>query len=91
MTPKTIAAVSALAFLATLPAGAQQATTPAPAAPAAAPPAAPLPYGMPISLDAARKAMAAAEEEATRNNWGVAIAVVDSGGYLVMMHRLDGT
>jgi uncharacterized protein GlcG (DUF336 family) len=35
--------------------------------------------------------MAAAEEEATRNNWGVAIAVVDSGGHLVMLHRLDGT
>ena len=42
-------------------------------------------------MDAARKAMAAAEEEATKNNWGVAIAIVDSGGHPVMMHRLDGT
>ncbi len=42
-------------------------------------------------MDAARKAMAAAEEEATENNWNVAIAIVDSGGHLVMMHRLDGT
>ena len=91
MTPKTLAAVSALALLAPLPAGAQQATTPTPAAPAAAPPAVPLPYGMPISLDAARKAMAAAEEEAAKNNWGVAIAIVDSGGHLVMLHRLEGT
>ncbi len=33
--------------------------------------------------------MAAAEAEATRNNWGVAIAIVDSGGNLVMLHRLD--
>lgn len=47
------------------------------------------PYGAPITIDAARKAMAAAEAEATRNNWGVAIAIVDSGGNLVMLHRLD--
>jgi uncharacterized protein GlcG (DUF336 family) len=37
----------------------------------------------------ARKAMAAAEAEAARNNWGVAIAIVDSGANLVMLHRLD--
>ena len=47
------------------------------------------PYGAPISIDAAKKAMAAAEAEATKNNWGVAIAIVDSGGNLVMLHRLD--
>ncbi len=47
------------------------------------------PYGAPISLEAAKKAMAAAEAEATKNNWGVAIAIVDSGGNLVMLHRLD--
>ena len=47
------------------------------------------PYGAPISIDAARQAMAAAEAEASRNNWGVAIAIVDSGGNLVMLHRLD--
>ena len=37
----------------------------------------------------AKKAMAAAEAEATRNNWGVAIAIVDSGANLVMLQRLD--
>jgi glc operon protein GlcG len=47
------------------------------------------PYGPPIAIDAARKAMAAAEALATANNWGVAIAIVDSGGNLVMLHRLD--
>ena len=47
------------------------------------------PYGAPISIDDARKAMAAAEAEATKNNWGVAIAIVDSGANLVMLHRLD--
>jgi glc operon protein GlcG len=87
MTPKTLAALSALILLAPLPAGAQQpAATPAPAA---APMTAPLPYGAPIGIDAARKAMAAAEKEATENNWNVAIAIVDSGGHLMMMHRLD--
>jgi uncharacterized protein GlcG (DUF336 family) len=89
MTPKTLAALSALVLLAPLPAGAQQPATPPPAAaPAMGPP---LPYGMPIAMDAARKAMAAAEKEATENNWPVAIAIVDSGGHLVMMHRLDST
>ena len=51
----------------------------------AAPPS--TPYGPPISIDAAKKAMAAAEAEATKNNWGVAI--VDSGANLVMLQRLD--
>jgi glc operon protein GlcG len=47
------------------------------------------PYGAPISIDAAKQAMSAAEAEATKNNWGVAIAIVDSGANLVMLHRLD--
>lgn len=47
------------------------------------------PYGAPISIIDARKAMAAAEAEATKNNWGVSIAIVDSGANLVMLHRLD--
>ena len=53
----------------------------------AAPPS--TPYGLPISIDAAKEAMAAAEACATQNNWGVAIAIVDSGANLVMLHRLD--
>jgi len=47
------------------------------------------PYGPPIDLATAKKAMAAAEAEASKNNWGVAIAIVDSGGHLVMLQRLD--
>ena len=47
------------------------------------------PYGEPISIAAAKKAMAAAEAEATTNKWGVSIAIVDSGGNLLMLHRLD--
>ncbi len=53
----------------------------------AAPPS--TPYGAPITLTAAKQAMAAAEAEAARNGWGVAIAIVDSGANLVMLHRLD--
>lgn len=47
------------------------------------------PYGEPMSIGAARNAMVAAEAEATRNHWGVSIAIVDSGGNLLMLHRLD--
>ena len=53
----------------------------------AAPPS--TPYGAPIPLAAAKKAMAAAEAEATKNGWGVAIAIVDSGANVVMLQRLD--
>ena len=55
--------------------------------PQAAPPS--TPYGAPISLTEAKQAMAAAEAEATKNGWGVAIVIVDSGANLVMMQRLD--
>ena len=53
----------------------------------AAPPS--TPYGAPIDMATAKKAMAAAEAEATKNNWGVAIAILDSGANLVMLQRLD--
>ncbi|MCC7176209.1 MAG: heme-binding protein [Bryobacterales bacterium] len=44
-----------------------------------------------ITLEAARKIAAAAEAEALRNKWNVAIAIVDDGGNLVYLQRLDGT
>jgi uncharacterized protein GlcG (DUF336 family) len=44
-----------------------------------------------LTLEAARLAMAAAEAEAAKGGWAVAIAVVDEGGHLLMVHRLDGT
>ncbi len=34
--------------------------------------------------------LAAAEAEAVKNNWAVVIAVVDDGGHLLGMHRMDG-
>jgi uncharacterized protein GlcG (DUF336 family) len=46
-------------------------------------------YGAPITLHLARQAAQAAEDEATRHGWPMVIAVVDSGGHLVLQHRLD--
>ena len=56
-------------------------------APAPPPPPA---YGPVITLDQAKKAMAAAEAEAKKNSWPVVITILDSGGNLVMTQRLDG-
>ncbi len=51
----------------------------------------PPPYGMSLNIDQAKRMVAAAEAEAMKNNWGVVIAVVDTGGHLLALHRLDGT
>src|SRR5216684_150400 len=58
-------------------------------APVAPPPQ--IPYGPPITLDQAKKALAGAEAEARKNNWNVVITILDSGGHMVAMHRTDGT
>ncbi len=50
---------------------------------------APAPYGAPINIEQAKKAMVAAEAEARKNNWQVVISIVDSGGHLVALQRLD--
>jgi uncharacterized protein GlcG (DUF336 family) len=52
---------------------------------------APAPYGAAITLDQAKKVMAGAEAEAKKNNWPVVIVILDSGGNLVMLQRLDNT
>ena len=49
------------------------------------------PYGSNITLEQAKKAMAAAEAEARKNSWPVAIAITDTAGLLVMYQRLDNT
>ena len=79
----SLAVASAFVLLSvTAPAGAQQqAPSPPPTTP----------YGPPITLDAAKKVMVAAEAEATKNNWAMAIAILDSTGHLVMLHRFDNT
>jgi uncharacterized protein GlcG (DUF336 family) len=79
----SLAVASAFVLLSvTAPVGAQQqAPSPPPTTP----------YGPPITLDAAKKVMVAAEAEATKNNWAMAIAILDSTGHVVMLHRFDNT
>jgi len=43
-----------------------------------------------LSLDDIKKIAAAAEAEAIKNNWAVTIAIVDDGGHLLWLQRLDG-
>jgi len=57
---------------------------------AAAQPQMPAPYGAPIQLANAERMVDAAQAEAERNGWAVAIAVVDTGGHLVSFRRMDG-
>ena len=43
-----------------------------------------------LALDDVRAILAAAEAEATKNAWKVAIAVLDDGGHLLGFARMDG-
>ena len=51
---------------------------------------APPEYG-PITLEQAKKVMAGAEAEAVKNKWPVVITILDSGGHIVLVQRLDNT
>lgn len=62
----------------------------APAPALAQQPAAPG-YGPNIRLDAAKAVAAAAIAEAKKNAWTVVVAIVDTGGHLVYLERLDDT
>ena len=42
-----------------------------------------------LSLEAARKMVAAAEAEAERNHWRGVVAVVDDGGWIILLERMD--
>lgn len=44
-----------------------------------------------LTLEVAKRIAAAAEAEARRNGWPVVIAIVDDGGHLLCLHRLDDT
>ena len=78
---KTVLASLFAIVIAVAAARAQQAPSPPPTTP----------YGPPIGLEAAKKLMSAAEAEAIKNNWGMAIVILDSTGHIVMLHRLDNT
>ena len=43
-----------------------------------------------LTLDDVKKIAAAAEAEAVKNNWAVTISIVDDGGHLLWLQRLDG-
>jgi uncharacterized protein GlcG (DUF336 family) len=49
------------------------------------------PIGPPVSVETARKAAAAALAEARKNNWLMAVAVVDPNGALVYYEKMDNT
>ncbi len=44
-----------------------------------------------LELSDVKKVAAAAEAEALKNNWAVTIAIVDEGGHLLWLQRLDGS
>jgi glc operon protein GlcG len=55
-------------------------------------PPAPPPYGSPgVTLDQAKKAVDAAEAEAKKNGWRMAIVVVSNAGDLIHFSRIDDT
>jgi hypothetical protein len=55
--------------------------------PPAPPP--PIPHGMPITLELAKRVAAAAEAEAGKNGWPMAIAIAEPTGALVYFLKMD--
>ncbi len=43
-----------------------------------------------LALDDVKRLAGAAEAEAGRNKWAVTVAIVDDGGHLLWLQRLDG-
>jgi uncharacterized protein GlcG (DUF336 family) len=48
-------------------------------------------YGVPVNLETAKKVAAAAIVEVKKNNWTMAVAIVDTAGDLVYFEKIDGT
>ena len=48
-------------------------------------------YGPSISLEAAKKVASPALAEAAKNNWTIAVAIVDPSGNLVYYEKMDNT
>lgn len=55
------------------------------------PPPPQIPYGLSISTESAKQAAAASIAEARKNKWNMAIAIVDTGGYLVYFEKMQDT
>jgi glc operon protein GlcG len=75
ISPKPLLHLSLFCLFAALPAAAQM----------------PNPYGTSISEETAKKAAAPALAEARKNNWTVAVAIVDTAGDLVYYEKMDNT
>ncbi len=86
--PAVLAGV-ALLFSSTISRAADPKPAASPPAPAASSYA--IPIGLAIGLEAAKKAAAVAAAEARKNNWHMAIAVVDPAGTLVYYEKMDST
>src|ERR1700760_3769667 len=52
---------------------------------------APKAYGTPVTIEAAKKAAAAALEVAKKNGWFMAVAIVDPSGNLVYFEGMENT
>jgi glc operon protein GlcG len=50
-----------------------------------------VPYGLSVSTESAKNAAAASIAEAQKNNWKMAIAIVDTGGHLVYFEKMQDT
>jgi glc operon protein GlcG len=50
-----------------------------------------IPYGPSVGLEDAKKVAAPALAEARKNNWLMAVAIVDTAGNLVYFEKMDGT
>ena len=48
-------------------------------------------YGTPVTIGAAKKIAASVIAECTKNQWNVAVAVVDTHGFLVYFERMENT
>lgn len=49
------------------------------------------PYGLPITIENAKIAAAAAVSEANKNGWAMAVAIVDPAGFLVYFEKMSNT
>ena len=49
------------------------------------------PYGTPVTLDQAKKIATAAIEESRKQNWRMAVAIVDNHGFLKYYEMMDDT
>jgi len=49
------------------------------------------PYGLSITNEQAKKVATAALDPARANHWTMVVAIVDTGGYLVYLEKLDQT